>query len=93
MRLLIATTIAFFALWPSVEDVQDLLKHQPPASDSAIAESEPVAEAPAAIHVSAAAESQTSPMVDGGSEVPIAFRDPRIVSPKSFATRWLRPRS
>jgi hypothetical protein len=80
MRLLIATTIAFFALWPSVEDVQDLLNQRTPATDSAVAESEPVSEAPVAISLSAEAESQTSPAVEGGSEVPISFRDPRIVS-------------
>jgi hypothetical protein len=80
MRLLICTTIAFFALWPSVEDIQDLLSYRTPTADFAVAEATPAAEDPGTIAISAGAEAQTSPMVDGGSEVPIEFTEPRALS-------------
>jgi hypothetical protein len=80
MRLLICTTIAFFALWPSVEDIQDLFNYRSPTADFAVAEAPSATEDPVSVAVSAEAEAQTSPMVDGGSEVPIEIPEPRVLS-------------
>ncbi len=80
VRLLIMTIIAFFALWPSVEDIEDIFRHRIPASDFALAKSEPAAETPLSLSLIAAAQPRTSPMVEGGNDTSIAFDDPRIVS-------------